>query len=110
MVSAPRRPGALAAIGLAGVCVLAFGGPLGADSAVAADREGELEGLEGHTSEPAQYARLAWLCEALRSPCPIRFVAGHEHIAPGRKQDPGPGFDWPRLRQALGWPADQFAA
>lgn len=70
----------------------------------------ELEGLEGHTFEPAQYARLAWLCEALRSPCPIRHVAGHEHIAPGRKQDPGPGFDWPRLRQALGWPADQFAA
>ena len=70
----------------------------------------ELEGLEGDTFEPAQYARLAWLCEALHTACPIRHVAGHEHIAPGRKQDPGPGFDWPRLRQALGWPADQFAA
>jgi AmpD protein len=28
---------------------------------------------------------------------PIKQLAGHEHVAPGRKRDPGPGFDWPRL-------------
>jgi N-acetyl-anhydromuramoyl-L-alanine amidase len=33
---------------------------------------------------------------------PIRDVAGHEHVAPGRKDDPGPGFEWARLRQATG--------
>jgi len=38
----------------------------------------------------------------------IAHVAGHEHIAPGRKLDPGPGFDWARLRQATRWPEDWF--
>ncbi len=61
----------------------------------------ELEGLEGLTFESAQYAALAQLCADLAAHYPIRHVAGHEHIAPGRKLDPGPGFDWPRLRGAL---------
>lgn len=61
----------------------------------------ELEGLEGGLFEDAQYATLAALCRALATACPIRAVAGHEHIAPGRKHDPGSGFDWPRLRRAL---------
>ena len=61
----------------------------------------ELEGLEGETFEPAQYESLARLCEAVAGPYPIAHVAGHEHIAPGRKQDPGPGFDWPLLRSLL---------
>jgi AmpD protein len=30
----------------------------------------------------------------------LRYVAGHEHIAPHRKADPGPGFDWTVLRTA----------
>lgn len=63
----------------------------------------ELEGLEGDTFEPIQYTRLAQLCQVLVLACPIRHVAGHEHIAPGRKQDPGPGFSWPRLKACLGW-------
>jgi len=63
----------------------------------------ELEGLEGETFESAQYTSLARLGEALKAICPISAIAGHEHVAPGRKQDPGPGFEWPRLQQMLGW-------
>lgn len=69
----------------------------------------ELEGLEGDTFEPAQYATLATLCHALAQRYPLAHVAGHEHIAPGRKQDPGPGFDWAQLQRELGWPAGFFA-
>ncbi len=68
----------------------------------------ELEGLEGGAFEPAQYTALAALCQAIAQVCPIAHVAGHEHIAPGRKQDPGPGFEWPRLAALLDWPGVQF--
>ncbi|WP_199222102.1 1,6-anhydro-N-acetylmuramyl-L-alanine amidase AmpD [Limnohabitans sp. Jir72] len=61
----------------------------------------ELEGLEGETFERAQYDSLARLCETIAGLYPIAHLAGHEHIAPGRKQDPGPGFDWPLLRSLL---------
>lgn len=54
----------------------------------------ELEGLEGLTFEPVQYQQLAWLCQCIAAHYPLHFVAGHEHIAPGRKHDPGAGFDW----------------
>ncbi|MBL0422790.1 1,6-anhydro-N-acetylmuramyl-L-alanine amidase AmpD [Ramlibacter sp. AW1] len=70
----------------------------------------ELEGLEGDVFEDAQYEALQALLPALAQRYPIRYVAGHEHVAPGRKCDPGPGFDWPRLRQSLAWPASFFAA
>jgi N-acetyl-anhydromuramoyl-L-alanine amidase len=68
----------------------------------------ELEGLEGEAFEPEQYEALASVCAALAQHYPIRHVAGHEHIAPGRKNDPGAGFDWPLLRRNLGWPAGWF--
>lgn len=68
----------------------------------------ELEGLEGDTFEDAQYETLASLCPAIAQRYPIAFIAGHEHIAPGRKQDPGAGFVWQRLRNALGWPPAAF--
>lgn len=68
----------------------------------------ELEGLEGDTFEPAQYTALAALCQTLAERYPIQHVVGHEHVAPGRKQDPGPGFDWPALQQLTGWPANRF--
>ncbi|AVP58979.1 1,6-anhydro-N-acetylmuramyl-L-alanine amidase AmpD [Pulveribacter suum] len=61
----------------------------------------ELEGLEGQRFESAQYAALLRLCRALMEQFPIRFIAGHEHIAPQRKGDPGSGFEWPRLWSAL---------
>ena len=61
----------------------------------------ELEGLEGGFFEPAQYDRLARLLPLLSSRYPVREVVGHEHVAPGRKADPGGGFDWARLRRAL---------
>lgn len=61
----------------------------------------ELEGLEGRRFTAGQYATLAALCEQLAQQHPLRWVAGHEHIAPGRKADPGAGFDWPRLYHAL---------
>ena len=64
----------------------------------------ELEGLEGDTFEPTQYQALASLCQTLAQHYPIQQVVGHEHIAPGRKQDPGPGFDWALLQQHLRWP------
>jgi len=63
----------------------------------------ELEGLEGERFEPAQYATLATLCAAIAKQLPIAHIAGHEHIAPGRKQDPGPGFNWAALKRDLGW-------
>lgn len=68
----------------------------------------ELEGLEGLGFEAAQYQTLAWLCRDIAQRYPIGHVAGHEHIAPGRKQDPGPGFDWADLQNALGWPLQSF--
>ncbi len=62
----------------------------------------ELEGLEGQPFEPAQYERLGTLLEAARAALPsLNEVVGHEHVAPDRKQDPGPGFDWSWLAQRL---------
>lgn len=63
----------------------------------------ELEGLEGEPFDAPQYASLARLCQALAARHPVTAVVGHEHIAPGRKLDPGPGFQWARLRQSLSW-------
>ncbi|MFC4787499.1 1,6-anhydro-N-acetylmuramyl-L-alanine amidase AmpD [Giesbergeria sinuosa] len=64
----------------------------------------ELEGLEGDSFTPAQYATLVQLCADLAQHYPtIAHIAGHEHIAPGRKRDPGPGFDWVQLQRQLAW-------
>ena len=68
----------------------------------------ELEGTEDSPFEDAQYETLAALCAALAQQYPVRHVAGHEHVAPGRKRDPGEGFDWPRLYRAMAWPPEYF--
>jgi AmpD protein len=68
----------------------------------------ELEGLEGDTFTSEQYTQLQKLCEDIAFAYPIAHIAGHEHIAPGRKQDPGAGFDWGFLQHNLGWSAHFF--
>lgn len=62
----------------------------------------ELEGLEGGPFEPAQYDALIRLLQAVCQRHPIAEIVGHEHIAPGRKRDPGAGFSWSRLHASLG--------
>ena len=68
----------------------------------------ELEGLEGNIFETPQYETLASLCAALLQVYPVAHIAGHEHIAPGRKLDPGPGFDWTLLQDSLALPDEYF--
>jgi AmpD protein len=62
----------------------------------------ELEGMDEDTFTPSQYESLQRLCAAIAQHYPIQHIAGHEHIAPGRKTDPGPGLQWSKLHT---WPA-----
>jgi len=61
----------------------------------------ELEGTEDAPFADAQYASLTALVQALRASLPLRDVAAHSEVAPGRKTDPGVQFDWSRLLAAL---------
>lgn len=64
----------------------------------------ELEGTDGSAYEPIQYRALSELildlCDAYQTLSAERVV-GHSDVAPGRKTDPGPAFDWPRLHALL---------
>lgn len=61
----------------------------------------ELEGTDFKPFENIQYRRLRTLTLALEKRYTIKNVTGHEHIAPGRKTDPGPFFDWLRYHKDL---------
>lgn len=61
----------------------------------------ELEGCDFLPYEHAQYASLSLLSSSLIASFPIKHIAGHNEIAPDRKTDPGPHFDWLRFEQDL---------
>ncbi len=64
----------------------------------------ELEGTDDQPYEPVQYHRLAELIIELRRCYPDiakDAITGHSDIAPGRKTDPGPAFDWAYLKKLL---------
>lgn len=64
----------------------------------------ELEGTDDVPYEDIQYQRLAHVIEALLRTYPKLSqdsIAGHQHVSPGRKTDPGPAFDWTRLDRLL---------
>ncbi|HEX6692436.1 MAG TPA: 1,6-anhydro-N-acetylmuramyl-L-alanine amidase AmpD [Burkholderiales bacterium] len=61
----------------------------------------ELEGTDDGPFEDAQYRQLRELVHTLRAQLPLHDIAAHSEVAPGRKTDPGPGFDWARLLASL---------
>ncbi len=65
----------------------------------------ELEGTDFTPFTDAQYLQLKQIIESLCFHYPSLSkadITGHQHIAPERKTDPGPFFDWPRLSEVLG--------
>lgn len=61
----------------------------------------ELEGSDDQPFTDAQYASLNSLIALLMQTYPIEDIVGHSDIAPGRKTDPGPHFDWARVVHKL---------
>jgi N-acetyl-anhydromuramoyl-L-alanine amidase len=59
----------------------------------------ELEGDDFCAFEAAQYQTLNALIETLQSTYPIQHIVGHSDIAPSRKTDPGPYFDWQQIKK-----------
>jgi AmpD protein len=61
----------------------------------------ELEGTDDAGFEAIQYRRLCELIQVLRAALPLRDIAAHSDVAPGRKSDPGEHFDWARVLSSL---------
>ena len=63
----------------------------------------ELEGIDTGQFTDVQYRLLGEICREMQSKWMLEdnFFVGHSDIAPGRKTDPGSGFDWQRFRQSL---------
>lgn len=59
----------------------------------------ELEGCDTQAFTEDQYAALWQVLDAVVARYPIEGLAGHSDVAPGRKTDPGPYFDWLAVRQ-----------
>ncbi|WP_028312279.1 1,6-anhydro-N-acetylmuramyl-L-alanine amidase AmpD [Derxia gummosa] len=71
----------------------------------------EIEGTDDLPYDERQYAALGPLLQALAAAHPaVNGVAGHEHVAPVRKTDPGPAFDWVRVLKESGLPRAWFDA
>jgi AmpD protein len=68
----------------------------------------EVEGSDHVAFSPAQYESLAALTLALAARYPLAAVQGHEHVAPGRKTDPGPFFDWEMFAQSMATAAQKL--
>ena len=68
----------------------------------------ELEGSDTQPFADAQYEVLTALASSLVKHYRLRALVGHSDIAPGRKTDPGPCFDWSRLKRQLDLPAEYF--
>jgi AmpD protein len=61
----------------------------------------ELEGSDDDPFADVQYDKLAELTRAIQEAYPIKEIVGHSDIAPVRKTDPGPCFDWQKYRNQI---------
>ena len=61
----------------------------------------ELEGSDYEAFEPEQYRCLQELIQSIVNHYPVKGIAGHSDIAPSRKTDPGPFFEWDKIKSVF---------